>query len=392
MAVLWETELGQGRLVRQQLMEFITPIAMHYSCNFLAGVSVVWHERAERKQNKNVFKFQQPANDSQASLVKMVQNIKVMTFESLVQTLNSVIKAPPQIYRPPPGLELSISALEFFYVYMRSVKEELLSESWNSLINLIKDSMNLSPPAQFMLFCILYELVKGCSPYERKDKKDVRDLHDITTRLIEAISNLAGSCLEQTTWLRRNLAVKEEASDDLRDGGLTPMSGNSQYSVEAQTILAQILVNLLDYSFGSQEKDKITQIVTSLMYNVIPYLKNHTPKNISFFHACSQLLSTLTPYQYTRKAWRKDVFDLFLDTAFFQMDASCLPMWKQILDNLMSYDNVTFRELMSEWKMHIFKENVQIFLPFQVASLSHRQEVSIYFHPRSKNTNRKQCF
>lgn len=38
--------------------------------------------------------------------------------------------------------------------------------------------------------------------------------------------------------------------------------------------------------------------------------------------------------------------DLLLDASFFQMDVSCLPFWKTILDNLMTYDNTTFRELM----------------------------------------------
>ncbi|KAG5676729.1 hypothetical protein PVAND_006540 [Polypedilum vanderplanki] len=294
MALLLETQLGQDRLVKQQLINFITPIALHHGCNFIAAIAVVWHERADKKMQKNTFKFQEPANEMQLSLIKMVLGIK-------------------------------------------NIKSDNLNDSWGSLLNLLRDSMNLSPPAQFMLFCILYEIVKECSPFDRRDKKDIRDLHDIITRLIDIISNIAGSCLEQTTWLRRNLAVTDE---------LTPTSGNQQFTVEAQSILGHILVNLLDYSFGSQEKDKITQIVTTLMYNIIPYLKNHTPKNIPFFYACSNLLSTLTPYQYTRKAWRKDVFDLFLDPTFFQIDISCLPFWKQILDNLMSYDNITFRELM----------------------------------------------
>lgn len=349
MAILWETEMGQERLVKQQLMEFITPIALHHGCNFVAAIAVVWHERADRKLPKNVLKFQQPASVTQLSLIKMVLGIKVMPFDSFVQTLNSVIKSPPQIYRPPIGLVLSVSALEFFYVYMKNVRVENLNDSWNSLLNLLKDSMALSPPAQFMLLCILHDFCKECSPSDRKDKKDVRDLHDITSRLIDAVAGIAGACLEQTTWLRRNLAVKEEVSDELRDGNLTQSSGTHQYSVEAQSILAHFLVNLLDYAFGSQEKDKITQIVTGLMYNIVPYLKNHTARNVPFFYACSNLLSTLTPYQYTRKAWRKDVFDLLLDPAFFQMDISCLPFWKQILDNLMSFDSITFRELMSEF-------------------------------------------
>jgi hypothetical protein len=244
---------------------------------------------------------------------------------------------------------------------MRNVRAENLNDSWNSLLNLLKDSMGLSPPAQFMLLCILHDFCKECSPSDRKDKKDVRDLHDITTRLIDAIASIAGSCLEQTTWLRRNLAVKEGATEEMRDGSLTPTSGTQQYSVEAQSILAHYLVNILDYAYGSLEKDKITQIVTTLMYNIIPYLKNHTVKNVPFFYACSNLLSTLTPYQYTRKAWRKDVFDLLMDPSFFQMDISCLPFWKQILDNLMSFDSITFRELMSESSLFRWEISTQTF-------------------------------
>lgn len=65
------------------------------------------------------------------------------------------------------------------------------------------------------------------------------------------------------------------------------------------------------------------------------------------FQACSKLLSSLSSYQYTRKAWKKDVYDLLLDNAFFQMDLTCLKYWKVIVDNLMTHDNTTFRDLMS---------------------------------------------
>lgn len=83
------------------------------------------------------------------------------------------------------------------------------------------------------------------------------------------------------------------------------------------------------------------------MYNIVPYLKTHTLKNMPSFQACSKLLASLSSYQYTRKAWKKDVFDLLLDNAFFQMDYSCLKYWKIIVDNLMTHDNTTFRDLMS---------------------------------------------
>jgi hypothetical protein len=179
---------------------------------------------------------------------------------------------------------------------MKSAPAPQLLDSWNSLLNLLRDGLSLSPPAQFVLLSILNEFVQRCPQMPFQDKKDLRDLHDITSRLVDALSIIAGSNLEQTTWLRRNLAVKqEEMTDEIKDG-MIPM-GNQQYSVQAQSILAIILAPLLDVAYGSQEKDKVNQIVTTLMYNIVPYLKNHTYRNVPSFYACSNLLASLSGYQ-----------------------------------------------------------------------------------------------
>lgn len=71
-------------------------------------------------------------------------------------------------------------------------------------------------------------------------------------------------------------------------------------------------------------------------------------KNIASFTACSQLLASLSGYPYTRKAWKKDVLDLLLDPVFFQMTAACLPYWRTVIDNLMTHDNTTFRDLLGK--------------------------------------------
>jgi hypothetical protein len=70
-------------------------------------------------------------------------------------------------------------------------------------------------------------------------------------------------------------------------------------------------------------------------------------RNAGSFYACSQLVASLSGFQYTRKAWRKDVMDLLLDPALFQMEARTLAFWRTIVDNLMSQDTATFRDLMS---------------------------------------------
>lgn len=69
--------------------------------------------------------------------------------------------------------------------------------------------------------------------------------------------------------------------------------------------------------------------------------------NAPSFMAGSHLLSSITGYQYSRKAWRKEAFELLLDPAFFQMEAGCIGYWKIIVDHLMTHDKTTFRDFLS---------------------------------------------
>lgn len=167
----------------------------------------------------------------------------------------------------------------------------------------------------------------------------------------------------------------KEHSDDvhapvgLQNGGGADLNQSGVYSVQAQLVnyffrgyfivifliieiffklLSEILASILDICYGSSEKEKVNTILTNLMYNIVPYLKTHTVRNMPSFKACSKLIASLSSYQYTRKAWKKDVFDLLLDNNLFQMDHSCLRYWKIIVDHLMTHDNTTFKDLMSK--------------------------------------------
>ena len=70
--------------------------------------------------------------------------------------------------------------------------------------------------------------------------------------------------------------------------------------------------------------------------------------NIASFRACSQILSSVSGYQYTRKAWRREALELLLDPSFFQMDVKCIGYWRTVVDNLMTHDKTTFKDLMSK--------------------------------------------
>ena len=52
-------------------------------------------------------------------------------------------------------------------------------------------------------------------------------------------------------------------------------SYTSSYSTQALYVLAEVLAPVLDMVFGSDEKERMTSFLTTVMYNVTPFLKNH---------------------------------------------------------------------------------------------------------------------
>ena len=64
-----------------------------------------------------------------------------------------------------------------------------------------------------------------------------------------------------------------------------------------------------------------------------------------------RLLASLSEYQYTRKSWKKEGMELLLDIQFFQMDLPSLQHWRCTVDNLMTHDKITFKELMGTLKL-----------------------------------------
>ena len=210
---------------------------------------------------------------------------------------------------------------------------------------------------------------------------------------VDASAQIAGSCLEQTTWLRRNLEVNpqllrgesevdERAASALPSMPLAPIlapvapellhlsdtaprppsrspsstasiseekRAMTAFSVPALGLLGELLAPLLDIIYHSDEKEKVVPLLYSVMDYVVPYLRNHSRANLPSYRACSKLLAALSEYQYTRRAWKKDGMELLLDAAFFQTDLVSLAQWRVTVDNLMTHDKTTFKDLMSEW-------------------------------------------
>ncbi|NWT91950.1 DOP1 protein, partial [Urocynchramus pylzowi] len=351
--------LGSTKNLRQQILELLGPISMNHGVHFMAAIAFVWNER---RQNKNTSRTKviPTAGEEQLLLVELVRSISVMRTETVIQTVKEVLKQPPAIAKDKKHLSLEVCMLQFFYAYTQRIPVTSLVDSWAALLLLLKDSIQVGLPApgQFLILGVLNEFIMKNPSLE--NKKDQRDLQDVTHKIVDAIGAIAGSSLEQTTWLRRNLEVKpspkimvdgnnleSDVEDMLSPAMETSNITPSVYSVHALTLLSEVLAHLLDMVFYSDEKERVIPLLVNIMHYVVPYLRNHSAHNASSYRACVQLLSSLSGYQYTRRAWKKEAFDLFMDPSFFQMDASCVNHWRAIMDNLMTHDKTTFRDLMT---------------------------------------------
>ncbi|XP_037646910.1 protein dopey-2 isoform X2 [Sebastes umbrosus] len=352
------------KILRQRILEFLVPLTGQYGIQLMASVGAVWSSRKNKRRHKN--KVLPVASESRQTIVALVKSLHTLHTDVILQLVKEVVKKPHQIKGEQKSTLVDIPMLQFSYAYIQSVSAQTLQENVAPLLSLLRESvqLNLAPPGHFLLLGILNDFINRLPNLD--NKKDTRDLQEVTQRILEAVGGIAGSSLEQTSWLSRSLEVKvqpqvcpeaDETDDADVDGDhyesmaqastMVSSSAPSAYSVQALVLLAEVLAPLLDMVYRSDEKEKAVPLISRLMYYVFPYLKNHSAYNMPSFEAGAQLLSSLSGYAYTKRAWRKEVFELFMDPLFFTMDASCSPSWKSIIDHLLTHEKTMFKDLMS---------------------------------------------
>lgn len=351
------------KILRQKILEFLMPLTQQFGVQVMASVAAVWSSRRSRKRCSRK-KILPDASESQVTLVDLVKALNTLRTDTILQLIREVVKKPHQIKGDQKATLVDIPMLQFSYVYIKSLPAQALQENINALLCLLRESvqLNLAPPGHFLLLGILNDCVNRLPNMD--NKRDTRELQEVSQRILEAVGGVAGSSLEQTSWLSRNLEVKaqpqvclqgEEDDHDVNDFDDAAGQGNtmvsssapSVFSVQALALLAEVLAPLLDMVYRSDEKEKAVPLISRLMYYVFPYLKNHSAYNMPSFCASAQLLSSLSGYAYTKRAWKKEVLELFMDPMFFTMESSCTSHWKSIIDHLLTHEKTMFKDLMS---------------------------------------------
>eukprot|EP00092_Neocalanus_flemingeri_P000320 GFUD01000342.1.p1 GENE.GFUD01000342.1~~GFUD01000342.1.p1 ORF type:complete len:1526 (+),score=540.23 GFUD01000342.1:2184-6761(+) len=338
--------VGSSKAVKSTILELLSPLATVHSSHFLAAVAVAWAEVG-------------PEESSQATLVELVSSIKMFPTSTIIATLRQVVKSPPPVSGLTKGQSLDVSALQFFSSYLSSSQVGQLAESWASLRDLLRDCCSLSPPSTFLALSILHQFVmRGAT--SQLEKKEIKELQEMATKLVETIAGIAGSRLEAGTWLRGSRSVKTESADSCEATDTADVGTAAAHATAALTVLGSLLATLLDIIYQSEEKDKVLPLLTTVMYNLVPYLRTHTTSNLPLLRAGSGLLASLSEYQFTRRAWKKEGMELLLDPSFFMLDHETLKSWRTTTDNLMTHDNTTFKELLTRIAS-LGQSNISIF-------------------------------
>ncbi|XP_075053329.1 protein DOP1B [Mixophyes fleayi] len=346
------------KTLKQKILDFLNPLTVHLGVQLIAAVAAVWKRKRFNKAQSKAKIIPVPS-ETQMTLVDLVCALKTLKIDAILQLVKEVVRKPPQIKGDEKSSLVDIPMLQFSFAFIQRLSPAEMQENFQSLLTLLKESvpLNLAPPGFFLLLSILNDFVTRTPNLE--NKKDQKDLQEVTQKILEAVGNVAGSSLEQTSWLSRNLEVKaqpqvsiddtdEELYDDnaAAQSSMVSASAPSVYSVHALSMLAEVLAVLLDMVYRSDEKEKAVPLISRLLYHVFPYLRNHSAYNAPSFRAGAQVLSSLSGYAYTKRAWKKEVLDLYMDPGFFQMETSCIH-WKSIIDHLLTHEKTMFKDLMN---------------------------------------------
>nr|XP_056714730.1 protein dopey-2 [Euleptes europaea] len=374
------------KTLKSKILEFLNPLTGQLGMQLIAAVAAVWSSKKSHKHHSKT-KIPSEPRTPQLILVDLVCALSTLKTDTILHLVKEVVKKPSQIKGEEKSSLVDIPVLQFCSAFIQRLPASALQENFQSLLGVLKESvqLNLAAPGYFLLLSTLNDFVTRTPTQE--NKKDQKDLQEVTQKILEAVGNIAGSSLEQTSWLSRNLEVKAQpqisldeskVEDEMCDASAVPSSmvsasAPSVYSVQALSLLAEVVASLLDMVYRSDEKEKAVPLISRLLYYVFPYLRNHSAYNLPSFRASSQLLSSLSGYAYTKRAWKKDVLELYMDPAFFQMDTSCIH-WRSIIDHFLTHEKTMFKDL-----MNMQSSSLKLFPSFeQKAMLLKRQAFAVF--------------
>ncbi|CAF3374341.1 unnamed protein product [Rotaria sp. Silwood1] len=353
------------KLIREKIIDFISSLTKSNGFSFLRAIILCWGER--KQQQKTSIIQRDNVNEIQA-LIDILININNYTTNDIIYNMNILIQNLSTTNNKKKQNYI-VWCLQFLLAYLEQQKNVSI-ECWSILAIMFKECLT-----QSMSSSVIFLIIRILSFYVEQslftvEKRDLKDLQDIIMKVLENCNTIVASSLEQTNWLRKNLQVRISQTDPCtqpitmdsfneldrsytNENTSLEFDDNSQSmnsSLMALTILAEHAAKLLDIIYNiTDEKDRIiSPYLQNLVNNVMPYVRIHVIVNAPSYRAASTLLMNISQYSYTKKTWKKEVFEQLFDIGFFQVDLLTLTSWKIIIGNMITDEKLTsFRDVMN---------------------------------------------
>ncbi|KAE9552234.1 hypothetical protein FO519_004543 [Halicephalobus sp. NKZ332] len=172
----------------------------------------------------------------------------------------------------------------------------------------------------------------------------------LATRETSFASHVGGTSYNSGSQLAMSSSSDKKSSSNLR-ASVKDTNNNKKdpaNSTQALFLLAECLAELIDSICKSEDKEKLLPTLQAVWSNTLPYLRAKSARNARFFLASSQFLASISSFSYMRSVWRKQTLELLFEPSFFKMDIHSLKQWLIVIDNLMTNDKTSFKELLAK--------------------------------------------
>ncbi|KAL2915392.1 hypothetical protein HK105_205008 [Polyrhizophydium stewartii] len=249
----------------------------------------------------------------------------------------------------------------------REVETDMLPECWSTLLLYIKEACVQASSVKY-LFPPLLRLVhasfaKLSATSTFDDKRLRREAEDILQRLCDYCILIMGRAFDQGAWRRvfvgdvPDSIYRDERADMTGVRAPNPLEfasparrttrpSEDMMIQETVAYFAETLIPSLRQFV--QDQDKMVGVLTNFIYYVAgPMLKSRHSMNKSFLNPVLDCICAMAQIPSAFKAFRKDVWEAFMDPRFFHMGALSTKKWQKIIHAVVSSDKERLADLFS---------------------------------------------
>ncbi|XP_065193461.1 protein dopey-1 homolog isoform X2 [Sycon ciliatum] len=439
---------GSSEHVSHQTVSVIYPLGLYYPVEVLLAFAEVWllEQKGQPILQLGLPLMVDTCSRKQELILSMMTELQCFGCEVLLTIGKRILSSKPltapleeclfhlliHAVKRTPALELQRCWPVFYLLLKQCVTVNMSS---------------ISPPRLFLSTILLLVYLERTPQVD--DRKLKREIQDISQRCLDGCVTVVGSSLENTAWLRRSMAItashqetattNQQSTDVTQTVGVHPVNSDDSvaadtnshevgesrsslpdaektqdlsnkatvadgqamsakapkasvkllavYSPQALQCLSRVLATIVDIVYGSEEKDRAVAVLSNMMVYILPFLKTRSSQNLVSSTAAIHLLSTVSEFHYTRRAWRREITELFFDSDFFCFDSSQLASWCSVIDNLLGHDKHARQELLG--RVSISQSGLNLFTSSdmemqQRAHLLKRLSFAIFSSPKDQ--------